>query len=56
MTRFEARRLLLVLVAKGIPYALRRNGSTFSIEYDKRWTSEVRDALGADLSLGSIKY
>ena len=47
MTRFEARRMLLVLVAKGIPYKLTRRGGAYLIDFDLKHKAELLAALGA---------
>ncbi len=46
MTKLAARTLLLVLVAKGIPYRLRRENNLYLIVYDTKWRHEVGQATG----------
>jgi hypothetical protein len=47
MTKLQARMLLLVLVAKRIPFTLKRDGSHYVISFDMRESQRVIEAVGA---------
>ena len=47
MTRAQARMLMLVLAVKDIPFKLRREGSTYVVQFVAERTKDVAAAIGA---------